>query len=306
MVRGERLEVLEEKMKMMDPDKNEIYKFLGIEQTHGIKTKKVFERVKGEANKSVKMLTNTEFYDVNLMRAINTKVIPVAAYSMNVCKFNGGELKELDQVIKRELRWRYMLGKQSSNERFYLRREDGGREIKSLKDIYKETRLRVACYMACSENKWISAAWRRENTKEEDFIVEEAMKTVEDVGVEIQFEGGSVWIDGELIDGGWKPSWKRLKEKLKKGVKNQRVKNYGMKEEQSKLCRGQEQNLNPGQTAAIMTMLEQMVERRSWKEARGLTDNGSCRICSQHSETVEHLVAGCTKLAKNEYVTRQN
>ena len=189
MVRGERLEVLEEKMKMMDPDKNEIYKFLGIEQTHGIKTKKVFERVKGEANKSVKMLTNTEFYDVNLMRAINTKVIPVAAYSMNVCKFNGGELKELDQVIKRELRWRYMLGKQSSNERFYLRREDGGREIKSLKDIYKETRLRVACYMACSENKWISAAWRRENTKEEDFIVEEAMKTVEDVGVEIQFEG---------------------------------------------------------------------------------------------------------------------
>ena len=85
-----------------------------------------------------------------------------------------------------------MLGKQSSGERLYLRREDGGRGIKSLKDIYKETRLRVACYMACSENKWISAAWRRENTKEENSIVEEAMKTMEDVGVEIQFEGGNI------------------------------------------------------------------------------------------------------------------
>ena len=104
MVRGEGLEVLEEGIKTMDPDENEIYKFLGIEQVDGIKTKKVFERVKCVVKKRVKMLTNTELNDVNLVRAINTKVIPVAAYPMNVCKFTGGELKELDQVIKRELR----------------------------------------------------------------------------------------------------------------------------------------------------------------------------------------------------------
>ena len=50
------------------------------------------------------MLTNTKLNDVNLMCAINAKVIPVAAYSMNVCKSTSGELDELDQVIKRELR----------------------------------------------------------------------------------------------------------------------------------------------------------------------------------------------------------
>ena len=48
MVRGEGLPVLEERMKTMDPDENEIYKFLGIEQADGIKTKHVFERVKNE------------------------------------------------------------------------------------------------------------------------------------------------------------------------------------------------------------------------------------------------------------------
>ena len=48
---------------------------MGIEQADGIKTKKVFERVKGEVNKRVKMLTNTELNDVNLVRAINTKVL---------------------------------------------------------------------------------------------------------------------------------------------------------------------------------------------------------------------------------------
>ena len=91
---------------------------------------------------------------------------------------------------------------------------------------------------------------------------------------------------------------------MKKRVKNQRVEEYGAKEQQSESYRGQEQeyhvwlsqNLNPGKTAVIMTMLEQMVETRSWKKARGLTDDGSCRICTQYSETVEHVVGGCNKL----------
>ena len=138
MLRGEELEVLEERMNTMDPEENGIYKFLGIEQADGIKTKTVFERVKGEVNKRVKM--NADLNNVNLVRAINTKVIPVAAYLMNVWKFTGGELKELDQVMKRELRSKYMLGKQSSDDRLYLMREDGGRGIKSLRDIYRDSR----------------------------------------------------------------------------------------------------------------------------------------------------------------------
>ena len=111
--------------------------------------------------------------------------------------------------------------------------ENDGRGIKSLRDIYKETRLRVTCYMACLQNKWIKAAWRRENTKEENSIVEEATKTMEDVEVEIQFEEDNIQIDGELIEEGWKPAWKTLKEKLKKGMKKQRIDEYGRKEHQS-------------------------------------------------------------------------
>ena len=85
-------------------------------------------------------------------------------------------------------------------------------------------------YGLLKKNKWISSAWRRENTKEENSIVEEAIKTMEDVGVEIQFEEGNIRIDGEIINGRWKPAWKRLKEKMEKGVKNQRVEEYGTKD----------------------------------------------------------------------------
>ena len=187
MVSREGLHVLEERMKTMDPDENEIYKFLGLEQADGIKTKTVFERVKAEVSKRVQFITNTELNDVNLIRAINMKVILVATYAMNVCKFNMGELKELDQVIKRELRQKNMLGRQTSDERLYLKREKGGRGLKSLRDTYKQTRLRVACYMAKSPNRWIEAAWRRKMGKEENAIVAESVMTMAEVGVRRRF-----------------------------------------------------------------------------------------------------------------------
>ena len=116
MVRGEGLQVLEERMKTMNPDENEIYKFLGIKQVDGIKTKAVYERVKEEVTKRVNMLTKTELNYANLIKAINMKVIPVATYAMNVCKFTVAELKELDQIIKKELRVKNMLGRQASDE----------------------------------------------------------------------------------------------------------------------------------------------------------------------------------------------
>ena len=43
MVKGEGLQVLNERMKTVDPDKNEIYKFLEVEQADGIKKKEVYD-----------------------------------------------------------------------------------------------------------------------------------------------------------------------------------------------------------------------------------------------------------------------
>ena len=119
--------MLQERVKTTDPDQKEIYKFLGVEQADGIKTKEVYNRVKEEINRRLQMLTKTELNDKNLIKAINTKVVPVKAYPMNVCKFTKEELNELDLVVKRELRKCNMLGRQSSDERLYLKRDVGGR-----------------------------------------------------------------------------------------------------------------------------------------------------------------------------------
>ena len=89
---------------------------------------------------------------------------------------------------------------------------------------------------------------------------------------------------------------------------------YEQKELQSDLYRRQEQEchlwlkqrLTPRKTASIMTVVEQMVETRGWKVARGLIKDGRCRLCHEFSETVEHLVAGCKTIANSEYLSRHN
>ena len=106
-----------------------------------------------------------------------------------------------------------MLGKLASDERLYLIREKGGRGLKSLRDTYKETRLRVACYMAKSTSQWVEAAWRRDAIKEENTILVESVKMMEEVGVRLRFEGKSIRHDDEMIDEEreWKPTWLKVK-----------------------------------------------------------------------------------------------
>ena len=111
-------------------------------------------------------------------------------------------------MIKKKLRAKNMLGRQASDERLYLKREEGGRGLKSVRDIHMETRLCVACYMSKSTSQWIKAAWRREQVKEENAIIAECLTIMEEVGVRMRFEGGNVSLDDELVEAEWKPTWK--------------------------------------------------------------------------------------------------
>ena len=182
-----------------------------------------------------------------------------------------------------------MLGRQTSDERLYLKRERGGRELKSLRDAYRETRLRVECYMEKSTNRWIREAWRREENKEENAIVSESILIMEEVGVRLRFADNSIRLDEEVIDEPteYKAVWRKVKNSLQKATESRRIEIYKTKEQQSQVYREQEeechswlgQNLHGRKTSSIMTMLEQMAETRSWKVSRGLAQDKQCRVC---------------------------
>ena len=207
------------------------------------------------------IITRTELNDKNLVKAINTKVKPVAAYPMNICKF---EFTELDQVIKRDLRKNNMLGRQTSDERLYMKRKDGGRGLKSLKEVYEETRLRVGCYIFVSNNRWIKEAWKQEARKISNAIKDEIILTMQTKGKTIQFEGEDIKLEEKILDREFKPIWKQVKKWFKKGSEEKRLEQYRKKKMQSEIYKKQdkkcniwlEENLTARKILAIMSMLQ--------------------------------------------------
>ena len=118
------------------------------------------------------------------MQAISTRVIPVAGYIMNVCHLGKGDLESQDQIVNDEFRQSNKHGKQASDERLYTERKEGGRGLKSVKDVYKETRERVACYLTIENNEWLRKVWDNEYDKEQYLLQTEVEEIVRACGKE--------------------------------------------------------------------------------------------------------------------------
>ena len=122
------------------------------------------------------------------MKTINCRVIPMAGYVMNEVNLRKGDLDGVDKIVKGVLRREGFHGRQSSDERLHMKRSDGGRGLKSLKEVCDETRTRAVCYMATSTNEWIRLAWRNETRKEQTSLKKEAEKAMRGVDVVVSFD----------------------------------------------------------------------------------------------------------------------
>jgi hypothetical protein len=317
MVQASGLAVREEMMKSLNPMEDEVYKFLGCEQAEGVHKESIKRRLKDVIRKRTEELVGLELYDKHLIKAINCRVIPVAGYIMNICKFSNEDLDELDKIVKRVLRDNKMHARQASDERLYLERASGGRGLRSFKDVYCETKVRVASYMVCSRSEWVKAAWRRELTREGTSLKKEAESALNGLGIDAEFHDSKIVMDEEemSMDGGYRTVWERLRRQMKAKTKEHRICTYSKKRMQSEVYlklrepdfKWMECNNNPKKVAAIINLQEQMVETAGWKVNRGLpVASDRCRLCKEKLETVYHWISGCKKLAGNEYARRHD
>ena len=90
-----------------------------------------------------------------------------------------------------------------------------------------------------SNNKWIQVAWQRETVKENNTIIDEAVKAIMEIDKMLAFIKNNVRLEGEVLELEWKPTWKNVKAELKKGGEKERMETYQQKELQSDLYRRQ-------------------------------------------------------------------
>ena len=131
------------------------------------------------------------------------------------------------------------------------------------------------------------------------------------VNAQVKFNDREIKIGNEnYIDG--RVAWKKLKNMIREGQIRNKCESLTEKRMQSEIPLGFDKgdhdwlkcNTDARKTASIFTLQEQMIETKAWKKLRGLADEDKCRLCGAFRETVQHLLAGCKKLAGSEYVRR--
>ena len=128
-------------------------------------------------------------------------------------------------------------------------------------------------------------------------------------------------IEGKLQDREFRPIWKQVKNVFKKLVRKKKLELYREKkcqqrgkemksETQNQKCNiWLEQNLTPRKTSTIMSMIEQTLETRAWKEVRRLTENCQFRLCERNNERQCNIFFGWKQIVSKQLIsgkTQQN
>ena len=77
--------------------------------------------------------------------------------------------------------------RQSNDERLYVKREDGRGGLKSLKEVYHERKVGMACYMSMSSSKWIAVSWRNELHNEQTLLKKQAENLMRTTNEQVLF-----------------------------------------------------------------------------------------------------------------------
>ncbi|XP_030747689.1 uncharacterized protein LOC115876144 [Sitophilus oryzae] len=128
----------------LEPD--DTYKYFGIQQNLGIPhtnlKKEAMEKYKSRPTK----LLNTKLNSKNLTRAINCWAIPTLSYSFGILKWSDTDLDELDKTTRRTLTKFRCLHPNSSIQRLYMPRSEGGRGLLNIKSLCKSQERKMREY----------------------------------------------------------------------------------------------------------------------------------------------------------------
>ncbi|KAJ8935917.1 hypothetical protein NQ314_012585 [Rhamnusium bicolor] len=118
-------------------DENELYKYLGYEQTYVLEEKVVKSRIKERMQERMRQILKSSLSAINKTKAINTYAIPVAVYTFGTIKWTQTELEALDRQT-RTLFTKYRTHHpKSSVVRFHLPRSQGGRGVLKLVTMHE-------------------------------------------------------------------------------------------------------------------------------------------------------------------------
>ena len=139
---------------MMNEVDDEGYKYLGVLHDAVAKNWEMKEKVGKEYLRRVKLLSKSKLYAGNLVRGINAWVVGVIRYCAGILDWTCHELKKLDTKTRKILTMAGAFNRKSSTVRLYLKRNEGGRGLISIKEFVRCEEANLSQYVQNSE-EWL-------------------------------------------------------------------------------------------------------------------------------------------------------
>lgn len=108
---------------------DDIYKYLGFEQTRGINHTDIKKSIQANFRNRIKAILKTSLDSKNTSIAINMCAIPIIIYSAGIIKWSNTDLENLDRLVRTEMTSNRYHHPRSSIERINIPRQQGGRGI---------------------------------------------------------------------------------------------------------------------------------------------------------------------------------
>ena len=139
--------VINDDTEVQELDQEDVYKYLGVDESDGIQHSKMKEKIRKEYNRRVRLILRTELNGRNKIEAINSLAVPVVQYSFGIIDWKISELKKIDTKTRKLLNMHKMLHPKADVERLYIPRKDGGRGLIDVETAFKTATIGLDHYL---------------------------------------------------------------------------------------------------------------------------------------------------------------
>ena len=287
---------------------DQLYKYLGIRQRLRPDPTPIKDCLKRTFVARLRKIWKSSLSAKNKAHCTNSWAVSIFRYFFSVLPWSKAELKRLDCVVRRHMRYSKSHQACAAPERVVLPRRRGGRGIQGILHAHQREMISTAAYLTSSEDPQLRAVcahqqWVLANQHRGRTLLGEVSIMTAKLGVPVEFEEGGMEVEGEPVTG------KALITRVKAVQEGALVKQLEIKKVHGKFYRGSRSadinfvathewlnhsRLRSETEALILAAQDGVLWTRNYR-AMVLNQPVSniCRKCHSGPETVGHILSSC-------------
>jgi hypothetical protein len=271
------------------------------------------QKVRKEYIRRVRLVLDTQLNSQNKFKAINSLAVPVLIYSFTIVNWTVAEIKRLDTKTRKLLTCKRAHHPKADVDRLYLKRSQGGRGLLQAEMSYKLAIIGMNKYLSESKD-WMMNCVKTYEAKKKLYSI---TRKAEEIKQELEYEestcenlttavAAAKAIKNAVKQAALKRLHNNWRQKPLHGKFQQRASNADVNEELT-FSWLKSSSLKSETEGFIFAAQDQSLKTRNYlRHIMKTGESSNCRLCNQHQETIDHIVAGCPTLAIKEYLIRHN